>query len=344
MKTLEYYWSDGTHTVFDNYTIDEEGAAKNITLGSFATRHQNVNGYNMINVRHEGKQRQIRLARALASTFLGPPPTLQHTADHEDKNRSNDTLKNISWKDKSEQVKNRTMPSDFKSSFIIEKDGVERTAKEWTEVFMKPNGEKYTTRAIKLCAQEQRLGFRYKAYPNLPREVWKTVKGSQNKKGEWLISSKSRVKYRTPFAEHVLTSAELCKNHGYPVIRINDKQWKCHELSFMTFRPNEYASKKDEDIILHKNDDRFDFGPFRLRFGSRSENGTDAHDNGKFDNTKSARKPVMSFINGIFEKEHESIHAAARYMRENDYPRAVATCVSRALRESIVYYGRTWKQ
>ena len=32
MKTLEYYYADGTHIVFDKYTIDTEGVIRNVTV------------------------------------------------------------------------------------------------------------------------------------------------------------------------------------------------------------------------------------------------------------------------------------------------------------------------
>ncbi|AGE59787.1 hypothetical protein ATCVTN60342_514L [Acanthocystis turfacea Chlorella virus TN603.4.2] len=126
------------------------------------------------------------------------------------------------------------------------------------------------------------------------------------------------------------------------MVCINGKLWKCHELSMMTFRPNEYSTKESNEIILHKEDDKLDFRPFRLRIGTPSNNITDAHDNGKYDGTKSARQPVLSYINGEFEKDHESINAAARYLREI-YKKASISCVYRALHKGSIAYGRTWK-
>jgi hypothetical protein len=84
---------------------------------------------------------------------------------------------------------------------------------------------------------------------------------------------------------------QLCRRNGYPVIRINGKTWACHELSLMMFRPNEYAAKLPGDIILHKNDDKLDFNPFHLRWGTHSDNRNDAYVNGKYGNTNMARKP-----------------------------------------------------
>jgi hypothetical protein len=112
----------------------------------------------------------------------------------------------------------------------------------------------------------------------------------------------------------------------------------------MTFKPEEYDTKQDNQVILHENDDKLDFSPSRLRLGTASQNGTDAHNNGKYDDTKTARKPVASYINGVFEQQYESIHAAVRYLRENEYPKAAAGNVSFALRNGSVSYDRTWKR
>ncbi|AGE59575.1 hypothetical protein ATCVOR07043_922L [Acanthocystis turfacea Chlorella virus OR0704.3] len=111
----------------------------------------------------------------------------------------------------------------------------------------------------------------------------------------------------------------------------------------MTFRPNEYASRLPSDIIMHKNDNKLDFNPFKLRLGSLSENGIDAHNNGRYNGMKKARKPVASYINGEFEKKHESIHDAIRYLKYIKYPKANIGNVYIALRDGVTRYGRTWK-
>ncbi|AGE53567.1 hypothetical protein ATCVGM07011_532L [Acanthocystis turfacea Chlorella virus GM0701.1] len=347
MTTLQYYWDDGTHTVFDGYTIDEHSVVKNKS-GHVMTPRKTEDGYNRIIVLHEEKQRNIRVARAVASTFLGPPPTLRHTAEHKDKNRGNDVLSNITWEDKLYQIKNRDMPTEYKSAFIIvhtNDDGSEEehTAKEWTNVYKKANGEKYTIEYIRKCARTQKQGFRYKVFPNLRSEVWKPVSGSNNKMGEWFISNKNRMKYKTNYAENVMTSEQLSKQEGYPSVGINGKITKCHYLSMMTFRPQEYAAKLPGDIILHKNDDRLDFNPFRLRWGTTPENGIDAHRNGKHEGKKTAQKSVASYINGNFEKNHESLSIAARYLRENGHSDANHQGVSYASENDTNKYDRTWK-
>jgi hypothetical protein len=340
MKSLEYDWVDGTHTTFDGYTIDEHSVVRN-KKGHVMTPLKSGK-YNNIGVRHEGIKRNILVGRALASTFLGNPPTLQHTADHKDKNSINDVLSNIRWLDKSGQRLNQTRSMQLTTAYVIVKDGVEHTANEWIDIFKKPNGKQYTTQRIHQFAQQQINGFRYKVFPELRAEVWKAVPDSKNSQGEWFISNMNRMKYKTAHADNVLTVDQLNKQGGYPSIKINGKQWQCHHLSMMTFRPREYAAKLPGDIILHKNDDPLDFNPFRLRWGTPSENGKDAHNNRKYDGTKSAQKPVASYIDGVFEREHESIEASAKYLKNNGYSKACRAGVQCALKNNVTRYDRTW--
>ena len=78
-------------------------------------------------------------------------------------------------------------------------------------------------------------------------------------------------------------------NNGYPSVFINGKNWLCHILAFKTFFPNEWDAKNPDEMILHEDDDKMDFRPHKLRIGTRSENATDAHDNGCHDGTKTSR-------------------------------------------------------
>ncbi|AGE56716.1 hypothetical protein ATCVNEJV2_702L [Acanthocystis turfacea Chlorella virus NE-JV-2] len=340
MTTLEYYFSNGDHVTFDNYTIDTDGVVTNVNTGTKMTRHV-LNTYNVVNIRdNNGTRRGIRVSRAIASTFLGKPPTTKYTADHEDQDRLNDVLRNICWASKSEQVKNRTMPEQYNSAYCIIKDNVEKTAREWIEVFKKPNGEKYTAVAITKFAQRQEHGFRIKPIEDIPDEEWKVVKGSQNKV---YVSSEGRLKYKTSLSEKVLTADQLSKHAGYPVVWFSNRSHYCHVIAFKTFFPEEYIAKKDDEIILHIGDNKLDFRPNMLTLGTRSQNTIDAHNNGRHDNTNSARKSIVSYVNGVLEKEHESLANAVEYLRQHDHPRADRSGIRFGLQNGGVRYGRTWK-
>ena len=243
------------------------------------------------------------------------------------------------------------IPEFNKSSFIVVKDGLEKNIKDWVKYLKDETnhiGRKYTIPMIRKYAQTKQYGFSYKKYPDIPGEVWREINNSNNKMGRWEISNMNRVKYITSIAENVLSGERLCMKNGYPKININGKPLYCHILVFKTFFPDEYAMKKSDEMILHENDDPMDFRPHKLRIGTKSDNGIDAHNNGSFDGKKTMRVKCTSYINGIFEKEYESQDAAAKYLKSQGYMKASQGNISQALIASrdgkiLVKYDRSWK-
>jgi hypothetical protein len=134
---------------------------------------------------------------------------------------------------------------------------------------------------------------------------------------------------------------------GYPTININGKHWYCHILSFMAFFPEEYANKNPNEMVLHEDDDSLDFRPHKLRLGSQSDNITDAHNNGKYDGTKTERMKCVSYIDGVYEIMHDSQRDAAKYLRHIGYDNASCGGVSNVLNPETKHksaYDRTWKK
>jgi len=347
INPLKYYSKNGTLIEFNKYTIDN-GIIRN-TKGESIAYNTDKKGYNICGVTDDnGKSRHIRVARAIASTMYGPPPTLVHTADHKDKNRDNDTDENIRWLCKKGQSLNQDRPETYKTAFLVVRYGEnEKTANEWGEHLKGVKNHmdrKYTAKMIRTYAQRKQHGFSYKEYPDLPGEIWKEIKDSRNTQGYWEVSDMNRFKYITNHAENVLSGERLGLDNGYPTIYINGKQCLCHILSFMTFFPEEYANKKPNEMVLHEDDDRLDFRPHKLRLGTRSENAIDAHNNGKYDGTKRARIKCASYIDGVYELMHDSQTEAVKYLRHIGYDKAYSTGISQAIRGiQKTAYDRTWQ-
>ena len=153
----------------------------------------------------------------------------------------------------------------------------------------------------------------------------------------------NRVKYFTKFAGNVLSEERLGMVNGYPRVCINGRDWTCHTLAFMTFFPEEYANKKPGEMVLHEEDDRLDFRPHKLRLGPHSENMIDAHNNCRHDDKKTMRNACMSYVNGVFEKEHESLAVAELYLKSQGYEKATYNKIGMVLRNKRnTAYGRTW--
>lgn len=354
IKTLEYYFEDESYVKFSNYTIDTLGIIKNKKSGQ--TPSYGKGKYNRCDVYDdEGKKRGIRVARAVASTFLGKPPMIEHTVDHiESKQKKNDALSNIRWLCKTGQKSNQIRSKTLKSAFIVVKNGIEKTVNKWAEHMNAtkiPEDREFTKSMIKYYAQTKQRGFAYKEYPNLEGEDWKPIKGSKNTQGRWEISNMNRVKYVTNHAENVLFGERLGRNDdGYPFVNINGKMCLCHILAFAAFHEELWKTKKPEEMVRHEDDDKEDFRPHKLRLGTAPDNTTDAHDNGKYDGTKSARMKCASYIDGVLEKDdHLSQNDAAEYLITKGCSEAsvknIASAIGKALsgkRKSA--YGRTWQK
>jgi hypothetical protein len=120
-KTLEYYFEDGSHVEFNKYTIDTNGIVRSKKTDKIITRKSN----NRVGIRDDdSKQRYIQVGRAIASTFIGRPPTPDHTVDHKDRNLNNDILDNIRWLCATGQFDDQDRPTTKKPAYVIVKDGV----------------------------------------------------------------------------------------------------------------------------------------------------------------------------------------------------------------------------
>ena len=351
IRHIKYFFhNDNPPLESKKYTIDTLGVvryAKPYGGRESPSIKWNEGGYATVTIMHNNKQQQLRVARIVASTFLGPPPDPSYTADHKFRDRGDDRIDNVRWLDPSGQRKNQDRPETHNNALIIVNDTLnkEMTAEEWTDVFKRPDGKSYDTTTILKFAQEKKHGFRYKEYPDLEGELWKPVIGSENSRGRWEVSNMSRMKYITKHAENVFSGERLSVNKGYPKILINGKNMSCHVVVFKTWFPELYAAMKPTEMILHEKDDPMDFRPEKLRIGTQPMNIKDAHDNDKYDGTMTERQKCASYINGVFEKNHESQDDAAKYLQKNDWPSATSSNISKVFKgKRSMAYGRTWEK
>jgi len=355
VATLAYYFKNDhkTRVEFSKYTIDTvDGVVQNKKSGEVVSCRK-YGKYNRVGVLDDkGKYRMIQVGRAVASTFLGAPPTRKHTADHKDRDPSNDALANIRWLDPPGQRENQERPDTYRTAFVVVKDGVGKTAKEWVaHLAGKLNHKKreYTESMIQHYAQRKTHGYAFKEYPDLEGEEWKDVGGSENTQGHWKISNMSRVKYVTTHAENVLSGDRLGRITGYPTVRVNGELWLCHVIAFRAFYPELWEARQSGEIVLHEDDDKEDFRPHKLRLGTQSKNVKDAYDNGKYDSTKRARMMCASYVDGVHEKDHDSQTAAAEYLKSKGCSEAPVKSIARSIGLALsgghnTAYKRTWQK
>ncbi|ABT14598.1 hypothetical protein NY2A_B199R [Paramecium bursaria Chlorella virus NY2A] len=277
-----------------------------------------------------GKQRPVYLHVLLMSTF-GPPKTVaKHTVDHFDKNRKNNVLTNLRWLDESGQKSNRDMPETYKTAFIIVKDGIEKTAKEWAA------SERVTEDTMYCRARENQKGFAYKDYENLEDEEWKDV-SARNK-----ISNFGRYALHSGDARKVMFAHELRTNGRYPMVG----NIGLHVTVFKTFYPEtfeEYPNLK----VLHLDDDPMNPVLSNLYLGTDSDNRKDAHDNGCYDGTPRERIPCFGIHkkSGDRTEKFESIHDAETWLRKNVNKKATFVNISGCFTNPEKHksaYGYVW--
>lgn len=348
IKTLEYYFNNGSHIKFNNYTIDTSGIITNKKTGKVLKFFKNGE-YTRYSVNEDnGKKRKILIGPAILSSFIGQPPAPAHTADHIDRDPNNDILENLRWSDRSGQNNNQDRPETHQSAFIIVRDGVEKTANQWVNHLKEektPNDRIYTAGMIIYYAQTKKNGFVYKEYPNITNEIWKKIDGSMSARGSWEISNMNRIKFITKHAENILFGNRLSQINGYPRCVLG----YCHILAFKTFFPNEWANKKPGEIVKHIGDNKLDFRPHMLQLGTHSENASEAHINGCHNGKKSARIKCASYVKDILEKEYDSQSDAMRYLKSIGFKKADSKSISDAIVASrkgkiAIRYGRTWQQ
>ncbi|AGE54736.1 hypothetical protein PBCVKS1B_633R [Paramecium bursaria Chlorella virus KS1B] len=327
-------WIKGELVIFDKYEVNEVGCVRNKKTKYKVNITPDDNGYKSVGIVNMNKRFRVKLHRIIISTFSDQIPKDDQTIDHLNRNRGDNTLNNLTWKTPTEQCINQERSKSRTDAFIIIKDGVEKTAKEWSEL----TGKSVIT--IQKRAQHNIKGFSYKEYTDLFGEIWKDI-GNGNKVsnyGRYGIYKNNNRKVFFPF--------ELGCLNGYPRININGKPSLLHIVIFKTFNPDIYNNKSKKNIILHNNDNKMDCSITNLRIGTRSENGSDAHNNGKYDGTKTCRKPCVGIHKNTGKRvEFESLKDAEKWLMVNGYPKARYNNIRKSIQNKIKFaYDHIWQE
>lgn len=322
---------NGSLEILDNYEICRDTAnIRHKHKQNVLTQIDN-DGYKRVVVSIDGVKQTVSVARAMLSTFVGPPSDPAFTADHTNQKRDDDRLDNLRWANKKDQINNRNTPQTTNGGRIVVYDGVEKTVTEWAE-------------KLELCVSTIKMRVRsnpdwyYKTYDNLPGEIWVTVENNTE------VSSLGRVGKINTSARRVYETHEICRSNGYPVLTIKKQKKYLHILVFKAFYPDEYETKPDGHMICHKNDNKLDCSRDNLYLGSASDNTKDAHNNGKFDGTNRERTMCYGIDISTGEKrQFDSLPDAVIWLKNNGYPKAAKSSISRCINNKLnKTYGHTW--
>lgn len=151
-KTVKKYLHNSLEIqTFNKYEISKEGVVRHKKTKKETSFYENGNGYLRLGLMSDyGKRHNVYLHVILMSTFGTPKIVTTHTVDHKDRDPKNNHISNLRWLDKSGQSKNQECPETLNTAFIIIKDDIKKTAKEWAVL------EGVTERSILRYAQKNK--------------------------------------------------------------------------------------------------------------------------------------------------------------------------------------------
>jgi hypothetical protein len=264
----------------EQYEISNLGRVRHILNKKYLTPSI-VGGYKQVYA-YAGKKNGrtythgIRLNRAVATSFYGPPPNqTEITVDHIDGDATNDILSNLRWCSYKQQNLNRIQhicSSRFTS--VIREDGLRFESISEATKYMKFK----SSNSINSVLSEKNKsagGFAWvyekKDTEDLPGEQWAQIADRK------YVSSYGRIKDITKNIPVIRTARECMspsglKHNKYPTIKINKTHTSIHRLVAEHFVPNDDPENKI--LVHHKDRNRLNANANNLEWVTYSYNNT----------------------------------------------------------------------
>jgi hypothetical protein len=102
---------------FDNYLIYPNGNVYSKNINGFLKGKINNCGYSEVTLSKDGEPKTLKIHRLVALHYI-PNPDNKPQVDHEDRDRSNNDISNLSWVTQSENCQNTVVYKSNKSTGI----------------------------------------------------------------------------------------------------------------------------------------------------------------------------------------------------------------------------------
>jgi hypothetical protein len=335
---------------FPNYSISNFGNIMNNKTNKLM-KINDKGGYYHISLKNGEKRKNMKVHRLVALEFI-PNPENKTDVNHEDKNKLNNNISNLTWMTRKENNQHKSIGLIYKSNKnkpinrldkitgeILENYNSIEDAGTWVFDNNFTSNSHNGRNAIGNCVNglsNTAYGFRweYKENESKIHEEWREInlqnlfeiENDFNKK--YFVSNLGRFKnsYGT-IMENYKTN-----DNGYIRVYIYNKTIALHRLVALTFLEN----SENKEQVNHKDGNKLNNSVDNLEFVTNKENQLHKFQMGLGNNF--TRKIKQYDLNWNFIKEHESISSAAK---ELNISKGTIQCV--LLRNRKTASGFIWR-
>jgi len=307
---------------FPNYSVSNFGNIKNNKTNKVLKLNLK-GGYYNISLINENGQKSFKVHRLVALAFI-PNPENKSDVNHEDKNKLNNNISNLTWMTRKENNQHKSLGLVYKSNKnkpivriglddeILENYNSIEDAGQWAFENNLTANSHNGRNAIGNCVNglsSKAYGFKWKYIDNsLENEEWREIDYTKIF-GEIVLTDKKYFvsnlgRFKNSYGQ-IMDNYKPNQN-GYIRVYIYKKTIALHRLVAYTF----LANPENKEQVNHKDGNKLNNYIENLEWCSNAENQKHKFETGLGNNF--TRKVKQYDLNWNFIKEYESIVLAAR--------------------------------